>query len=141
MRVLSVVNTSSGGADSGLYDLLRIAGQQGAETLMRFVQPNIPIEALVHDAETFDRIVVTGGDGTVSAVCYATRGTGVPVLVDPAGTANLLALNLGLPLDSAGLADLLLTGTPARFDLGELDIQRPDGSRSTSGFTLSLIHI
>jgi diacylglycerol kinase family enzyme len=136
MRILSVVNTSSGGGDAGLYDVVRIAGLKGAETVMRFVTPGTSIEELVKDVETFDRVIVSGGDGTASAVCYATRDTGVPVLVLSAGTANLLALNLGLPTDAVALASLLLNGTAARFDLGELEARRLNGDCVRSGFTI-----
>ena len=52
---------------------------------------------MLEDAKDFDRVVAVGGDGTVSGVCYELRGSGVPMLPYPAGTTNLLALNLRLP--------------------------------------------
>jgi YegS/Rv2252/BmrU family lipid kinase len=45
-----------------------------------------------------DLVLVAGGDGTVRTVCAELAGTGVPVGVVPAGTGNLLARNLGIPL-------------------------------------------
>ena len=136
MRVLVVVNTWSGGSDAGLYDFARALGTQGVEVVMRFALPAQRIEELVADAASFDRVVAAGGDGTVSAVCYATRGTGVPVLVYPAGTANLLALNLGLPLDAPALARVTLDGAPVSFDLGELRHVDQTGTSRTSGFAV-----
>ena len=44
---------------------------------------------------------VWGGDGMVQRSCDALAGTGVPMAILPAGTANLLAHNLGIPQDLA----------------------------------------
>ena len=45
-----------------------------------------------------DVVVAAGGDGTVRVVCSEMAGTGIPVGVIPAGTGNLLARNLDIPL-------------------------------------------
>jgi len=136
LRVLTIVNSRSGGSDAGLYEFTRALGAAGAEVVMRFAGPTQRIEDLVGDATSFDRVVAAGGDGTVSAVCYATRYSGTPVLAYPAGTANLLALNLGLPLDAPALAEITLEGVPVSFDLGELTRPRQDGPPQTSGFAV-----
>ena len=120
MRVLIVVNTRSGGGDSGLYYFVRALGASGAEVTLRFSDGTRSLESLVVDAASFDRVVAAGGDGTASAVCYALRDTGIPILVYPAGTANLLALNLNMPTEPRALADVALLGQQVRFDLGEL---------------------
>ena len=49
-------------------------------------------------AEAVDLVLASGGDGTVTACAEGLAGTGVPLAVLPAGTGNLLARNLGLPL-------------------------------------------
>ena len=45
-----------------------------------------------------DLVMVCGGDGTVREVCAELAGTGIPVGIIPAGTGNLLARNLDIPL-------------------------------------------
>lgn len=136
MRILVIVNVTSGGGDAGLYDFVRELGFEGAEVVMRFAGPSARIEGLLDDAEEFDRVVAAGGDGTVTAVCYATRDSGIPVLAYPAGTANLLSQNLGLPLDAPALAAITLEGAAGTFDIGELELPAsdPDGEPRRSGF-------
>ncbi len=64
-----------------------------------------------------DLVVVCGGDGTVREVCAELAGTGVPVGIVPAGTGNLLARNLDLPLYIRAAVDVALTGQDQAVDL------------------------
>jgi len=120
MRILALVNLRSGQADEGIYDFLRALGRAEAEIVLRFVGEKRAVASQVEDAKEFDRVVAVGGDGTVSGICYALRDTGVPIVVYPAGTANLTALNLGIPTDAMALADMTLRGAVRAFDMGEL---------------------
>jgi diacylglycerol kinase family enzyme len=137
VRVLIVVNTRSGGGDSGLYYFVRALGASGAEVTLRFCDGTRSLESLVTDAASFDRVVAAGGDGTASALCYTLRDTAIPILVYPAGTANLLALNLNMPTEPRALADVALLGQQVRFDLGELSRPAERGTtRVRSGFAI-----
>lgn len=136
VRILVLVNDKAGGGDAGLYAFVRYLGIEGVEVVLRFVGPHRELEELVADVATFDRVVAAGGDGTVSAVCYATRGSGIPVLVYPAGTANLLALNLGMPPDPPALSEVLLSGVPVGFDLGEIEHPVSESATRRTGFAI-----
>ena len=66
-------------------------------------------------------IVAAGGDGTVSAVADAVRGTGTALGVLPAGTLNHFAKDLGIPLDLAQAARVIAAGRRVHIDLGEVN--------------------
>lgn len=137
MRVLAIVNSRAGQSDAGLYEFLRVMGSTGVDITLRFIVPGSTMRDLVRDAGEFDRVIAAGGDGTVSSVCYALRDVDVPILVYPAGTANLLALNLTMPLDPAELARIALSDSIIDLDLGELTIGVPgDPARRHEGFVV-----
>ena len=70
--------------------------------------------------EGVERILVWGGDGTVRR-CIDTivaEDAKVEVAILPAGTANLLAKALSVPIDLHGALDVAINGTPRPIDVG-----------------------
>jgi diacylglycerol kinase family enzyme len=132
VRVLVIDNPRSGQGDAGLYAFVRELVAARAEVVVRPMPPGPPPCELLGDVASFDRVVGGGGDGTASSLAYALRGTGTPILAYPAGTANLLALNLGLPSDPAALARITLEGKTLLTDLGELTV----GDTAPVGFAV-----
>jgi diacylglycerol kinase family enzyme len=65
------------------------------------------------------RLLVSGGDGTLSAALGAAAGTPLEVAVFPGGTLNHFARDAGIPLDDPAAAlDIAANGTPRPVDLG-----------------------
>lgn len=56
--------------------------------------------------ERYDLVIAAGGDGTVSAVAQHLSGSYIPLGILPVGTANVLALELGIPFELAYAAAL-----------------------------------
>ena len=56
----------------------------------------------------FELVVAAGGDGTVSDVINGLVGTPIPLGIIPAGTANLLAQELKVPLSIKDAIELII---------------------------------
>ncbi|MBK7641632.1 MAG: diacylglycerol kinase family lipid kinase [Planctomycetes bacterium] len=69
-----------------------------------------------------ERLVVVGGDGTVSEVLEGLTRHELPILILPMGTANVMGLDLRLPRGAAGALEVLRTGR-----LQALDVARVNG--------------
>src|ERR1700712_559199 len=67
-----------------------------------------------------DLVMAIGGDGTIRAVCEELAGTGVAVGIVPAGTGNLLARNLDIPLYLRSAVDVALNGQDRAIDMVEV---------------------
>jgi YegS/Rv2252/BmrU family lipid kinase len=63
-----------------------------------------------------DLILACGGDGTVTSCAEGVAGSGVPLVIIPIGTGNLLARNLGLPVDLHEALTVAFTGSDQQFD-------------------------
>lgn len=65
-------------------------------------------------------VLGAGGDGTTRVICSGLAGTGIPFGLIPAGTGNLLAKNLGIPLDERAALDVAFNGRDTPIDLVRL---------------------
>ncbi|MGE0845799.1 MAG: diacylglycerol kinase family protein [Flavobacteriaceae bacterium] len=125
MRGVAVLNRDSGGLRSvdpeayGAYlrdrfearghalDVVCVAGGAVDEALRGAVRRK--------DTEF---LVAAGGDGTISGAARLLAESGQALGVVPAGTMNLFARTLGVPLDIYAAADALAAGSPGKCDIG-----------------------
>jgi len=77
--------------------------------------PNVLEEALAQGAR---RILVGGGDGTVSLAASRLLGRDVTLGVLPLGTGNDFARSLGIPDSVEGAVEVIVGGYTARVDVG-----------------------
>ena len=78
--------------------------------------------------EGVDLVIGAGGDGTIRVVSAGLAGTGIPFAIIPAGTGNLLARNLGIPLDEGLALTVAFDGAEKPIDLirVQVDAEPPD---------------
>lgn len=89
-------------------------------------------------AEQVDLVCAMGGDGTVRAVAQVLAGTKTPMGLLPAGTGNLLARNLLVPMDTLDAAVGVATGGRNRhIDVGWITLDPPaePGADAESDYT------
>ncbi len=132
MKLLVVNNLLSGLGDGSIFDYIRTFMRDGDEVVIRSSDGATDIRAFLHDADEYDAVVAAGGDGTIAAVSHMLADTGIPMLPFPAGTANLLSLNLESPTEPHALVTMTRDFKTLDFDLGEIGF--PNGKRV--GFTI-----
>jgi diacylglycerol kinase (ATP) len=96
-RATLIHNATAGDGRPSGGELRELAQRNGYEP--RYATTEDDIDAALQDPG--DLVVVAGGDGTVGEVAYRLLGSDVPITILPVGTANNLALSLGIdgPID------------------------------------------
>ena len=136
MRYLIIHNPLSGPNSDEIHAFVHALAAPGDEVVMRFLGSGLETDQAVADVESFDRVVLSGGDGTVSSIAARLAGCPVPVLVFPSGTANLFFSNIGNAPDTASLAKACREGRTARADMGELAWQDASGEERRHTFLI-----
>ncbi|MFB3879976.1 MAG: diacylglycerol kinase family protein [Armatimonadota bacterium] len=85
------------------------------------------------------RVVAAGGDGTIHSVLPALQQTGIPLVILPVGSVNVLARELGIPLSLKAAVEVAASGQPRRVDLGLAD-GRPFALMAGLGFDAAVVH-
>lgn len=99
-------------ADNGIHDVL------WSEVAKSKFAPEQVRKAVAKGAEL---VIVWGGDGMVQRSIDVLHGSDVAVGIIPAGTANLLATNLAIPIDLRGALRVALHGVRRRYDVGRMN--------------------
>ena len=125
-----ITNPASGDAEPDLEILRAVFGDHGVQWELRKTEE-------AGDARRFARqaadagaeiVVAYGGDGTVGEVAGGLLGSDTALAIFPGGTANVIALDLGIP-DDIGQAAHLACGRKSitdRMDVGVIDREDAD---------------
>ena len=107
----------------------RLAAGGWAEPLWLETSEDDPGRGMTREALAagVDLVIGAGGDGTVRIVADGMAGSHVPMGVVAAGTANLLARNLELPLTEPEALDVALARQTRDIDLVELSVDGGPG--------------
>ena len=124
--VVAIVHPQkSGGRDAAVERLARWAHEAGQST------PHVVTttagspgteQARAAVASGADVVLAWGGDGTVRAVADGLAGTDTALGILPAGTGNLLARNLDIPLDLDDAGAVAFSGMERRVDVIEIGL-------------------
>ena len=121
---VAVVAHSGKSFGGGLSELRSILERRGIDRLRwREVPKSRKAPKQVRKAIDWgaELIFVWGGDGMAQRTIDAAAGSDTPLALLPAGTANLLASNLGVPQDIEAAVDIGLDGERRRLDIGRIN--------------------
>ncbi len=129
-RFLVVKNPAAGSAhDARIAQTLSLLRAEGRELRELETTPDGGARQVLEteDLTPWDAVVVIGGDGTVTEAAEVLAGAGPPLALIPAGTANVLAFELGLPRRPEDLAAVIHSAPSERISLGRYDAGRSSG--------------
>jgi YegS/Rv2252/BmrU family lipid kinase len=122
IRTLVIVNA---GARRGEEAMGTIPVALAARDMHPVIEPMGDARTLVArvraHAPDVERVIVAGGDGTISGAAAAMLAAGKPVGILPFGTANNLARTLGIPSELEAACDVIAAGRTHRIDVGEVN--------------------
>jgi len=143
LRILAIVNPEAGRGDAERIRDGITAGAEGAGVTVDFVElePGAQARTLTRDAaaQGYRLVLVAGGDGTVAEAAAGLVGTGVPIGIIPTGTANIVAMNLGIPASPKLATRAALVGTRAPYDVGRTSDGRIFLLAAGAGYDADLI--
>ncbi|HET7715860.1 MAG TPA: lipid kinase [Bauldia sp.] len=118
-RLLLAVNLHASRATASIGSAIAFLASQGFDLDIRQSDDRDSLGSLVRDgAGGCDAIVVAGGDGTLNGALPALIQARKPVGILPFGTANDLALTLGIPADPVAAAEVIAAGATRNIDVG-----------------------
>ena len=133
MKLLFIVNPVSGSDDTDFKSLIEDFFRDTAETAEIYeLQKDCDLEQIKEaiSKSKADRVVAVGGDGTLKLVAECLQGTKTPIGILPAGSANGMAKELGIPVDIQEALELTVSGEPKEIHAvsvnGELCIHLSD---------------
>ena len=127
MTCVAVIAHRKKSVGGGLPELKRLLAERGIDSpVWHEVSKSRKAPAAVKQALKggADLLLIWGGDGTVQRSIDAMSGSDASLGVIPAGTANLLASNAGIPTDLPDALDTALEGRRTALDLGVINGER-----------------
>jgi diacylglycerol kinase (ATP) len=124
MKKIAVVAHGDKTLGGGLTELRAVLAREGYPDPLWYEVAKSS-EAPKYARRAFDKgadvIFVWGGDGTVQCCIDALAGTDALLAILPAGTANLLATNLSIPIDLEEAVKVGLHGLQREIDTGTIN--------------------
>jgi diacylglycerol kinase family enzyme len=119
--MLVIVNPVASRAEIASDELSRWFSANATTIIVRATSIDDLKQALLTHGANADRIVIGGGDGTISAALAELLQLNKPLAVLPLGTANDFARTLGVPADAIEAAEIAVGGCEHRIDVGKVN--------------------
>ena len=127
MRALLIINPKAGRKKASPIPAIQKSFQSKPEIELEIYETTGPGDATIAAKraadEGYEIVVAAGGDGSIFEVSNGLVGTESSLGVIPIGTENVLAREMGIPLDPAMACQHLLQARTRRIDTGKLDDQ------------------
>ena len=120
MHALVIVNPGASRAEAARRELSQWFSEHATSTFVCTDSIEDLKQALAAHGASADRIVIGGGDGTISSKLPELLRLDKPLTVLPLGTANDFARTLGVPPDAMKAAEVALSGREHRIDIGSV---------------------
>lgn len=126
-KLLFVFNPNSGKGQikNKLLSIIKIFSEADFEvTVYPTKAPRDGFEYILKNADRFDYVVCSGGDGTLNETVdavFSLRGNKPPIGYIPSGTTNDFAVSLNIPKDMLKAAKNITIGKRVKCDIGMLN--------------------
>lgn len=117
-RSLLILNPHSRSGSDAVQAVVDRLLDLGPVHVLRADDPEEARSAILEYGNSATRVVLGGGDGTLSFMLQAILDTGSILGVLPLGTANDFARSLGIPLDLVQATDIVVRGQVREVDVG-----------------------
>jgi diacylglycerol kinase family enzyme len=98
----------------------RALAEAGVSAELRRISPPDLKAALIKARSAERRVIIAGGDGSVSTAVQLFAGTGIPLGIIPLGTYNLLGHDLGMSTEVEEAVRQLAAAREVQIDLGRV---------------------
>lgn len=117
-KILFIINPASGNSEVDYKKEIKAFFQSKEEELEIYQLPEncslAKIKAAIEKSKA-DRVIAVGGDGTLKLVAECLLENKTPIGIIPAGSANGMAKELGVPLDLNEALTLAINGKPKQI--------------------------
>jgi len=118
LKLLFIINPGSGNRKTNLEETITTYFEDKKIPFETHeLQKNCSVEKLkdIIQRSNATRVIAVGGDGTLKLVAECLLGTDKPIGIIPAGSANGMAKELGIPLDIQQALDVTVNGSPKKI--------------------------
>jgi diacylglycerol kinase (ATP) len=143
LKLLFIINPVSGGKsktnwEEEIREYFKTSPHNMEFYLLTGKHDNTSVEHHI-DSVSPDRVVAVGGDGTVKMIAELLKNKPVPLAIIPAGSANGMARELGIPLAVDEALEVAVNGKQKNIDLVRINDEESSIHLSDIGLNAMLV--